>query len=313
MNFSPGWYTQPPLLARSEASAATNPRVPTLAQLQRQVGEALCSPTRRPAQYQGACSGRPPRPLCGSGRARRHRLGCPPYLRMLSEVPRFHRRARALLAGEGDDRTLRDFLEAAGSRRTSRGTSWSRWSRPCGPATPRSALEYPARYLFAFLSHHGMLSVTGSPQWRTVTGGSHEYVRRRRGRGRRGPHGHQGHLGGRDPGRRRGDRRQRRGDDVRRRRHRHPPRPRVAMLADPTPAHREVLGAITYSPNVALLHTDTSLLPRPRRRGRRGTSAAPSGSAATSPSPTTSPAAALPTQTHYLVTLAARTSSTRRR
>ena len=45
------------------------------------------------------------------------------------------------------------------------------WS--CDPAT---ALAYPARYLFTFLAHHGLLGVTGSPQWRTVTGGSRTYV-----------------------------------------------------------------------------------------------------------------------------------------
>ena len=47
------------------------------------------------------------------------------------------------------------------------------WS--CDPAV---ALDYPARYLFEFLDHHGMLGVFGSPQWRTVTGGSREYVDR---------------------------------------------------------------------------------------------------------------------------------------
>ena len=47
------------------------------------------------------------------------------------------------------------------------------WS--CDPAV---ALDYPARYLFTFLQHHGMLQVFGSPQWRTVTGGSSEYVAR---------------------------------------------------------------------------------------------------------------------------------------
>ena len=43
---------------------------------------------------------------------------------------------------------------------------------------PDVALDYPARYLFEFLDHHGMLGVFGSPQWRTVTGGSREYVAR---------------------------------------------------------------------------------------------------------------------------------------
>jgi predicted NAD/FAD-binding protein len=37
------------------------------------------------------------------------------------------------------------------------------------------------------------------------------------------------------------------------------------MLADPTDAEREVLGAIDYQPNEAVLHTDERLLPR--RRG----------------------------------------------
>ena len=45
------------------------------------------------------------------------------------------------------------------------------WS--CDPTT---ALAYPARYLFTFLGHHGLLGVSGSPQWRTVTGGSRTYV-----------------------------------------------------------------------------------------------------------------------------------------
>ena len=64
-----------------------------------------------------------------------------------------------------------------GSRRTSCATSWSRSSPPCGRATRTVALDYPARYLFTFLEHHGMLGVFGSPQWRTVTGGS-QRVRR---------------------------------------------------------------------------------------------------------------------------------------
>ena len=41
---------------------------------------------------------------------------------------------------------------------------------------PDVSLQYPARYLFEFLDHHGMLTVFGSPTWRTVTGGSHRYV-----------------------------------------------------------------------------------------------------------------------------------------
>ena len=45
------------------------------------------------------------------------------------------------------------------------------WSCAAG-----DAMDYPARYLFVFLEHHGMLSVFGSPTWRTVAGGSATYV-----------------------------------------------------------------------------------------------------------------------------------------
>ena len=108
----------------------------------------------------------------------------PAYLRMLVEIPRFHRmaRRRSLATPPRPLRTpTRPWAtswSAAASPRCSARTSWSPlvacvWS--CDPAV---ALEYPARYLFSFLQHHGMLQIFGSPQWRTVTGGSREYVDR---------------------------------------------------------------------------------------------------------------------------------------
>jgi predicted NAD/FAD-binding protein len=109
----------------------------------------------------------------------RAHLGRPDHLRMLAEIPRFHRRARRLLAEpEGDDRTLRAFLREGRfspyfERHFMEPLVAAVWS--CDPAV---ALDYPARYLFTFLDHHGMLRVFGSPTWRTVTGGSHEYVQR---------------------------------------------------------------------------------------------------------------------------------------
>ena len=39
----------------------------------------------------------------------------------------------------------------------------------------------------------------------------------------------------------------------------------LAMLTDPTPAEREILGAFPYQANEAVLHTDRRLLPRRRR------------------------------------------------
>lgn len=108
------------------------------------------------------------------------------YLLMLLEVMRFYRRARALIesppasdAGPGAggaELTLGDFL----AKESFSKYFISHFMTPVVSAVwscdPTTALSYPARYLFTFLGHHGMLGVKGSPQWRTVTGGSGQYV-----------------------------------------------------------------------------------------------------------------------------------------
>ncbi|HEU5037589.1 MAG TPA: DUF1365 family protein [Nocardioides sp.] len=226
------------------------------------------------------------------------------YLRMLGEVPRFHRCAKALLDRPGDDVTLREFLLAHGFT----GYFERHFMEPLVAAVwscdPEVALEYPARYLFAFLQHHGMLSVTGSPQWRTVTGGSHEYVRR---------------VAAALPDVRVGTKVTSvletadavevtdgngvvtRYDAVVVATH---PGQALAMLAEPTGAQREVLGAITYSPNVALLHTDTSLLPTARAARASWNFRRPSESRGhVTVTYDLTRLQRLPTQTRYLVTL----------
>ncbi|GAA1642051.1 FAD-dependent oxidoreductase [Kribbella alba] len=98
------------------------------------------------------------------------------FLRMLAEVPRFHREARAVLAAGDDLLTWGDFLKR---RKFSPYFVWH-FAVPLVSCVWSSgsvdAARYPARYLFRFLEHHGMLSVGGAPRWRTVTGGSRTYV-----------------------------------------------------------------------------------------------------------------------------------------
>lgn len=102
------------------------------------------------------------------------------YLLMLLEVMRFYRKARALLAEENSssdpELTLGEFL----AREKFSSYFISHFMTPVVSAVwscdPTTALAYPARYLFTFLGHHGLLGVSGSPQWRTVTGGSRTYV-----------------------------------------------------------------------------------------------------------------------------------------
>jgi uncharacterized protein len=109
--------------------------------------------------------------------AQRRRLADPRYLRMLAEVPRFHRRARKVLEGT-EDLTWGEFLDAGGYsayfiEHFAVPLVACVWS-----AGDEDARAYPARHLFRFLDHHGMLTVGGSPTWRTVTGGSRTYVER---------------------------------------------------------------------------------------------------------------------------------------
>ncbi|MGC0401939.1 putative NAD/FAD-binding protein [Streptomyces sp. SAI-126] len=188
-----------------------------------------------------------------------------PYLRLLAEVPAFHRAARRLLAhGGADPLTLGEFLDREGFSAYFRAHFMTPvvsavWS--CDAAT---AQRYPASYLFRFLEHHGLLSVTGSPVWRTVTGGSHAYVERVA-----------KHIGDIRTGaavravRRHADGAEVTTEDGSTESYDavviavHPDQA-LRLLADATGPEREVLGAFRYSRNTTLLHTDTRLLPRAR-------------------------------------------------
>ncbi len=191
----------------------------------------------------------------------------PRHLWMLAEILRFHRAAVGLLRADADSaedppETLEAFLNR--HRFSQHFVDYfitplvaAVWS--CGGA---DALRYPARYLFVFLDHHGMLSVFGSPKWRTVTRGSANYVRAIAARLdevsirtpvhslRRLPAGVLVQAGDNAP---------RLFDAAVVAVH---PDQALLLLDDPTPAERAVLGAIPYSTNRAQLHTDESVLPR---------------------------------------------------
>ena len=175
---------------------------------------------------------------------------------------------RAVRTAQGDPvgQVLGDFLRTGGFSRYFTAhfvlpLVAAVWSCPSG-----TALRYPARYLFAFLANHGMLSVSGSPPWRTVTGGSRRYV----------------------------ELAAKRLPDIRlstpvRAVRRYPDHAEVLdaagethrfdavviathadqalrLLDPPTDAERDVLGAFTYTQNPAVLHSDVTLLPRPAVR-----------------------------------------------
>ncbi|MFD5930031.1 NAD(P)/FAD-dependent oxidoreductase [Streptomyces sp. NPDC060333] len=194
------------------------------------------------------------------------------YLRMLAQVPAFHRQARRLLAtpSAGPEITLARFLRQGrfGAYFTGHFAIplvASVWSCP-----PDTALRYPARYLFRFLAHHGLLSVGGSPNWRTVEGGSARYVellRERLGTGavRVGTPVRAVERTAEGARITTADGTSTAYDSVVVAVHADQA---LRLLADPSDAEREALGAFGYSRNRTVLHTDASVLPR--AAGARG-------------------------------------------
>jgi predicted NAD/FAD-binding protein len=179
---------------------------------------------------------------------------------MLVEVKRFHRDAQQALTRGDDALTLRRFL-AAGRYSAYFVQHFIVPLVSCVWSTSQAAaLDYPARYLFSFLDNHGMLSVTRSPQWRTVTGGSRSYVEKavkgltsvRLATPVRSVRRHADGFTVRD-----GD-----GDRA------HYSRvvlathadTALALLAAPSVAERDVLGEFGYSRNRTVLHTDSRIL-----------------------------------------------------
>jgi predicted NAD/FAD-binding protein len=194
-------------------------------------------------------------------------LARPRYLAMLAEIKRFHVVASGLLATDTADHeeTLGAFLDRYGFSQYFIDYFMTPLVAAVWSSPPGEAMRYPARYLFVFLEHHGMLSVFGSPTWRTIIGGSATYVEAIVTRldeivagipvrsVQRVPEGVLVAVGTARP---------RLFDAAVIATH---PDQALLMLAEPTPAERAVLGAIPYTVNQAQLHTDVSVLPRHKR------------------------------------------------
>jgi predicted NAD/FAD-binding protein len=188
------------------------------------------------------------------------------YHRMLADLVRFNREVAALSGrSPTSGPSLRELLAAGG---------YSDWfverlivpqAAAVWSADPEQLWSFPAAFLASFFDNHGMLGFRGRPRWRTVSGGSQRYV---------------------EALTRPFADRIRTSTPVRAIT-RHPDCVEVAterdgtecfdevviathsdqalaLLADPTTREVELLGAIPYQRNEAVLHTDSSLLPRRR-------------------------------------------------
>lgn len=197
--------------------------------------------------------------------AQRRNLVRPSFLRMVGDIVRFNREAPRLLDTEGSEIALSDYLA---EHRYSR-QFLNDYLVPMGAAIwstdPQRMLGFPARFLVRFMHNHGMLSVNDRPTWRVISGGSARYVERLVA-----PWRHRIRLNCAVTQ----VRRLRdavwvstQGGPIERYDHVffacHADEA-LRMLADPSPAEREILGALPFQRNEAVLHTDTSLLPRHR-------------------------------------------------
>lgn len=195
--------------------------------------------------------------------AQRRNLVRPSFLRMVADILKFNRHAPALLGMSADHMSLGEYLNREGYSRF----FIDHYIIPMGAAIwssrPIDILHFPARFFVEFFANHGFLSVNERPTWRVIRGGSREYVKKLTASYaarihlntpvaslQRQPHqvvlrlknGTVEHF-----------------DQVFLACHSDQA---LRLLADPSQQERDILGAIHYQANEALLHTDTRLMPR---------------------------------------------------
>jgi predicted NAD/FAD-binding protein len=197
--------------------------------------------------------------------AQRRNLFRPSFYRMIKDIIRFNREAPTLLDTGSGDMSLGEYLLEGGYSRE----FIENYLIPMGAAIwssdPSQLSSMPAHFFIRFFHNHGMLSVNDRPTWHVITGGSKEYV---------------GKLTARFRHRLQVDSPvesiSRHSDTVTiKARHRQPESfdhvfvathsdQALRLLRDPLPVEQEVLGAIPYQENEAVLHTDEGVLPKRR-------------------------------------------------
>jgi len=196
--------------------------------------------------------------------AQRSNLFSPTFLGMLRDVLRFNTLANAL-ADRGQDHALMqplgEFLDTHKF-----GSAFRHWyllpMLGCIWSCPTDQmLQFPVATMVRFCHNHGLIQVVNRPQWFTVTGGAKHYVEKLL------QHIPRTHLqtpverierndigvrvftaGGAEDF-----------DGVVLACHADQA---LSLLAQPTPQEQALLGAIRYHPNKAVLHTDTSVMPK---------------------------------------------------
>ncbi|MEZ5780106.1 MAG: NAD(P)/FAD-dependent oxidoreductase [Rhizobiaceae bacterium] len=192
-------------------------------------------------------------------------LANPRFWRMLRELLRFYREAPAH-ADIAQDISLDDYLDSRGYGSAFREDhlypmAAAIWSTPAADVG-----NHPAASFIRFCDNHGLLKLAGRPIWRTVDGGSREYVKRLTagfgdqillGHGVRSIRRVAGFVEIVDT-----HGTTRRFDHVIIASHADQA---LRMLIDADGEERDLLGCFRYSRNEAVLHSDPRLMPKRRR------------------------------------------------
>jgi predicted NAD/FAD-binding protein len=194
--------------------------------------------------------------------AQRANAFSPTFLGMLRDILRFNRAAQSHLAlAERSGCSLGDLLTAGQYGQPFRQHYLLPMAAAIWSCATADVLHFPAATFLRFCLNHALLQVRNRPQWRTVDGGARSYVQRIAARlddirlgvaVRAVRRDEDGVSVMTDEGTARFDAivfATHAPDTLR-------------MLADASPAERDVLGSVRYAPNVAILHTDATLLPR---------------------------------------------------
>lgn len=186
------------------------------------------------------------------------------FLRMVSDILRFNREGTRDAGSVDNTETVQEYLTRGGYSQAFA----DHYLLPMGAAIwscPRGTFgEFPIRFILEFYRNHGLLALRNRPQWYTIPGGSRRYVNQL-------VHPFQDRIRLRTPVssvRRLADsvavvtdHGEEHFDEVIFACHSDQA---LKMLDDPTETERRILSGFPYELNDAVLHTDTSILPRTR-------------------------------------------------
>jgi len=198
--------------------------------------------------------------------AQRRNILRPPFYRMIRDILRFNRDAMATLPLEEEGQKVGEYLLKHGYSREFMDHYLVPMAAAIWSAEPLAIEDMPLRFLVRFFDNHGLLQLKDRPVWRVIKGGSREYVSKL-------VAGHRDRIRLETPVKaviRHGSRveivTEQYGSDwydaVFLACHSDQA---LALLDNPTSAERDVLGAIRFQDNEAVLHTDASVLPKRRR------------------------------------------------